>query len=180
MRDYIVKVDILVAPLKVVDYSLVCQLLFHYEQVLEEVDDALIDIEVIKLSNHGLLVLEVLLIGIDQCISLINDTPNVVEHLGIGMSLQICQRIIQRLVFSLFPFQLEVHVLYRLIVALQLTQNQLLIISIDKLGLDLVEVGDDFGQLFTVGLLVTSFLQQFARFFLKLINLVVKGSEHRL
>jgi hypothetical protein len=61
------------------------------------------------------------------------------------MSLQICQRIIQRLVFSLFPFQLEVHVLYRLIVALQLTQNQLLIISIDKLGLDLVEVGDDFG-----------------------------------
>ena len=134
----------------------------------------------IKLSNHSLLVLEVLLICIDQCIPLINDTPNVVEHLRICMSLQISQRIIQGLVFPLLSFQLEVHVLDCLIVALQLTQYQLLVVTIHKLGLDLVEVRDDFWQFFAVGLLVASFLQQFASFFLKLINLVVKGCKHGL
>ena len=87
--NHIIKMDVLVTPLKVVDNPLVCQLLLHYKQVLEEVDDALVNIEVIKLSNHCLLVLEVLLVSIDKCIPLINDTPNVVEHLGIGISLQI-------------------------------------------------------------------------------------------
>ena len=57
VRDDIVEVDVLVAPLEVVNDPLVCQLLLHDEDVLKEVDDSLIDVEVVKFGNHRLLIL---------------------------------------------------------------------------------------------------------------------------
>lgn len=53
----IVEVDVLVAPLEVVDDSLVGQLLLQNEDVLEEIQDALLDIKVVEFCNHGLLIL---------------------------------------------------------------------------------------------------------------------------
>ena len=56
MRDDIVEVNVLIAPFKVVDNALVCQFLLNDEQVLEEVDDPLVYVKVIKLGNHCFLV----------------------------------------------------------------------------------------------------------------------------
>jgi hypothetical protein len=53
----IVEVDVLVTPLEVVDDSLVSQLLLQNEDVLEEIQDALLDIKVVEFCNHGLLIL---------------------------------------------------------------------------------------------------------------------------
>lgn len=53
----IVEVDVLVTPLEVVDDSLVGQLLLQNEDVLEEIQDALLDIKVVEFCNHGLLIL---------------------------------------------------------------------------------------------------------------------------
>lgn len=72
MRLYIVEVDVLVAPFEVVDDTFVSQFLFHYENVLKEIYYSFFDIKVIELCNHGLLVLQVLLVRIHQGISLVN------------------------------------------------------------------------------------------------------------
>tara|TARA_B110001450_G_scaffold104240_1_gene98722 strand:- start:602 stop:754 length:153 start_codon:yes stop_codon:yes gene_type:complete len=49
--------DVFVAPFEVVNYSLVRQLLFHYKNVLEEVNNSLFNIKMIELSNHSFLIL---------------------------------------------------------------------------------------------------------------------------
>ena len=54
--------DVFIAPFEVVDNPLVCQLFFYYEQILEKFDDSLIYIEMVKLGDHCLLILEVLLL----------------------------------------------------------------------------------------------------------------------
>ena len=89
MRNDIIKVDIFVSPLKVMDDSLVSKLLLYNEKVLEEVYDALIDIEVIEFGNHCLLVLQILLVLVAESISFINDASNIVKDLCISMSLQV-------------------------------------------------------------------------------------------
>jgi hypothetical protein len=76
----IIEVNVFVAPLKVVNYTLVSQFLLQNENVLEEVQDALLNVEVIEFSNHSLLVLQISLVLIDQSISLINHTSNVIEY----------------------------------------------------------------------------------------------------
>ncbi len=81
--------DVLVSPLEVMNDPLVCQLLFHNEYILEEVHDSLFDVKVIELCNHGLLVLEILLILIDQGVPLINDTSYVVEDRSVSASLKL-------------------------------------------------------------------------------------------
>jgi hypothetical protein len=57
MRGNIVEVNILIAPLKVMNNPLICQLFFDYENVLEEVDDPLLDVKVIEFGDHSLLIL---------------------------------------------------------------------------------------------------------------------------
>ena len=56
VRDHIVKMNIFVTPFKVVDYAFVSQLLLDYKDILEEIIDALIDVKMIELCNHGLLI----------------------------------------------------------------------------------------------------------------------------
>ena len=87
VRNNIVKVDILVSPFKVMDDAFVRQLFLHDEDVLEKVNDAFVDIKVIKLSNHGLLVFQVTFVSVDQGISFVDDTPDVVECLRVSISL---------------------------------------------------------------------------------------------
>ena len=57
VRDHIIKVDVFVAPFKVVDYAFVCQLLLHDEEVLEKLYYSFIDVKVIELSDHCFLIL---------------------------------------------------------------------------------------------------------------------------
>ena len=134
----------------------------------------------IELSNHRLLILEVLLILINQGIPLIYDTPDVVKHLGVCVALQVSQCVVEGLVFSLLPLQLEVHVLDLLEIALQLTQNHLFIGAFDKLVLDLVEIGYNFWELLRIGLLVPCLFEELACLLLELVDLVVEGGEHGL
>ena len=76
----IIEVNVFVAPLKVVNYTLVSQFLLQNENVLEEVQDSLLNVEVIEFSNHSLLVFQISLVLINQSISLINHTSNVIEY----------------------------------------------------------------------------------------------------
>ena len=100
------------------DDAFVRQLFLHDEDVLEKVNDAFVDIKVIEFSNHGLLVFQVTFVGINQGISFVDDTPDVVECLRVHISLQIGQSVIQRLVFSLLALKFEVHILDFVIVTL--------------------------------------------------------------
>ena len=81
VRDYIVEVNVLVTPFKVVDNTFISQLLLHDKEVLEEVHYALVDVKVVKLSYHCFLVLEVLLVGVDEGVPLVYDRPDIVESL---------------------------------------------------------------------------------------------------
>jgi hypothetical protein len=72
VRDDIVEVNILVAPLEVMDNALISKLLLDDEKVLEEVYDALVDVEVVELSDHCLLVLEVLFVSVNEGVPLVN------------------------------------------------------------------------------------------------------------
>lgn len=78
-RLHIVEMNVLVTPLEVVNDSLICQLLLYYEDVLEELYDPLLDIKMIEFRNHSLLIFQVLFIRINQSISLINHTSNIIE-----------------------------------------------------------------------------------------------------
>ena len=180
MRNHIVEVDILVSPLEVVDDAFVRQLFLHDEDVLEKVNDALVDIKVIELSNHGLLVFQVTLVGIDEGVAFVDDTPDVVECLGVRISLQVGQSVIQRLVFSLLALKFEVHILDFVIVALQLVNDHLLVLTIRKLGLDLVEIADYLREFVRVSLLGSRLFKKFLCLIPQLIDLVVKHVEHRL
>jgi hypothetical protein len=55
-------VYVFVSPFEVVDYTLVGQFLFHNEKVLEEFSDALVNVKMVELCNHGFLVLEILFV----------------------------------------------------------------------------------------------------------------------
>ena len=140
MRDNVVKVDVLVAPLEVVNDALVCQLLLHDEDVLKEVDDSLIDIEVVELGNHCLLIFQVAFVSVNQGVPLVDHAANVVEHLSIHGAFQACYRIVQSLVLGVFPIQLRIHGLDLLIVTVQLAYDHLLVLSVLKLALDLLKV----------------------------------------
>jgi len=89
VRDHIVEVNVLVAPFEVVDDALVSEFLLDYEQVLEKLDNSFIDVKVIELSNHCLLILQIFLVLVDQGISFVNDTADVIEHLSISMLFQV-------------------------------------------------------------------------------------------
>ena len=94
VRDDVVEVNILVAPLEVVDDALVSEFLLHNEEVLEKLDNSLVDIEVVKLSDHRFLVLQVLLVCVDQRIPLIDDASDVVENLSVCVFFQVSKRVV--------------------------------------------------------------------------------------
>ena len=163
VRDDVVEVNVLVSPFKVMDDPLVGQLLLDDEDVLEEVDDALIDIKMVELSNHRLLVLQVAFVGVYKRISLINDTSNVVKAGDVGCPFQLCQCVLKRLIFPLFSFQLKVHVLNRDVVTFELPEDHLFVRSFGKLALDLFKVTNNLRELVLVGLLTLCFLNKFLR-----------------
>jgi len=57
VRGNIIKMNILIAPLKIMNNPLICQLFFDNKNVLEEIDDPLLNVKVIELSNHSFLIL---------------------------------------------------------------------------------------------------------------------------
>ena len=89
VRNDIVKVNILVTPFEVVDDTLVRKLLLDDEYILEEVYDALIDVEMVEFGDHCLLIFQVRLIVVNQGVALINDTADVIKSLGIGHTFEL-------------------------------------------------------------------------------------------
>ena len=94
VRDHIVEMDVLVTPFEVMYDALVRKFLLHYEQVLEKLNYPLVDIKVIKLSNHGLLILKILLVLVYQGISLVDNATDVIEHLSVSMLFQVRQSVV--------------------------------------------------------------------------------------
>ena len=72
--------NIIGAPLEVMDDALVRQFLLDDKNVLEKVNDSFFDIEMVELGDHSLLIFQVSLILINERISLVNDISNIVEH----------------------------------------------------------------------------------------------------
>jgi hypothetical protein len=79
MSRHIIEMDVLVSPLEVMYDALVSQLLLYDEDVLEEVNYSLFNIKVIEFSYHRLLVLQVLLIGVDQGVTIVNRISEVIK-----------------------------------------------------------------------------------------------------
>ena len=79
----IIEMNILVTPFKVVDDTFICQFILDYEYILEEVYDSLLNVKVVKLSNHCLLVLQVSLVLVNQCISLIYHISYIIKDCGV-------------------------------------------------------------------------------------------------
>lgn len=84
----------------------------------------------IELGDHSLLIFEILLILINECISLINDTPNVVENGCVCAAcgfFEACQFVLECLVFALLTHQLIIHVTDLTVVFVQLADYHLII-----------------------------------------------------
>jgi len=143
--DDIIEMNVLVAPLEVVDYSFVGQLLLNNENVLEEVNKPLVDVEVVELSNHSLLILEVSFVRVNQGVALVNDGTDIVKNLGVSLSLQLSQGVVYSLIFPLFPFQLEVHVFNLFVVAFKFPKDHLLVLAVRKFDFNVFKVIDYLG-----------------------------------
>ena len=127
---HIVEVDVFVAPLEVMDDPLVGQLLLKNKDVLEEIQDALLDIKVVEFCYHGLLILQIFLILVDQGVSLIDYTSDVVEDGGVSASrrfLEGSKFVLQSLVLPLLPHQLVIHVADLAIVLVKLSHYHLVV-----------------------------------------------------
>lgn len=97
--DHIVKVDVFVSPLEVMDNSFISQFFLYDEQILEEINNSFVDVEVVKLSYHCLLIFKVFFICVDQAISLVNDTANVVKNLSVHVLFESGQCLVQGRIF---------------------------------------------------------------------------------
>ena len=87
VRNHIVKMNIFVTPFEVVDDAFVSQLLLDDKDILEEIIDALIDVKMIELCNHGLLIFQVTFIGVNECITLVNDASEIFKSLCVRLLL---------------------------------------------------------------------------------------------
>lgn len=123
----IIEVNVLVAPLEVMNDALVGELLFDDEDILEEIDDALFDVKVVELGDHRLLVLEVLLVHVNESIALVNDVADIVEDSAVVAHVHLLQLFGQVLILFFLALELSVHVFDLMIVPLQLTHNQFLV-----------------------------------------------------
>ena len=83
VRNDIVKVNVFVTPLKVMDDAFVSQLFLDDKDILEEIIDALINVKMIELCNHGLLVFQVAFICVNESITLINDASEIFKSLSV-------------------------------------------------------------------------------------------------
>ena len=54
------------------NYSFVGELLFNNEDILEEIGNSFINVKVIEFCDHRLLVFQILLVLVNQSVSLIN------------------------------------------------------------------------------------------------------------
>ena len=59
--DHIIEMNVLIAPLEVMNNSPISQFLLDYEKLLEELDYVLFNVNMIILGNHCFGVLEILL-----------------------------------------------------------------------------------------------------------------------
>ena len=114
----IVEVNIFVTPFKVMNNAFVSELLLDNEDILEEVINTFVDVEMIKLCNHGLLVLQVSFVLVNEGIAFIDHTSQVLEGLSVCLLLKFSQRVLKRLIFALLSLQLKVHVFDLRVVAL--------------------------------------------------------------
>ena len=80
VSDYIIEMNVLVTPLKVMNDTFISQLFLNNEDVLEEINNSLFDIEMVEFGNHCLLVLQVSLICINESISLVNHISNIIKN----------------------------------------------------------------------------------------------------
>ena len=85
---------ILVTPLKVVDDPLICEFLFNNKDVLKKLNDSFVYIEVVELSNHSLLILEVSFVRVNQGVAFVNDGADIVKNLGVSLSFQLSQGVV--------------------------------------------------------------------------------------
>lgn len=90
MSCNIIKMYIFVAPFKVMNYSLIRQLFFNNKNVLEEINNSLLDIKMVKFCNHSLLIFQISLILINKCISLIYNISYIVEHGAVCTHIKLC------------------------------------------------------------------------------------------
>lgn len=89
MSGHIVKMDVLVTPLEVMYYSFVSQLLFHDENILEEINDPLFDVEMVELSDHRFLIFQIPLVLVDQRISFIDYVPDIVKDSAVSAHIKL-------------------------------------------------------------------------------------------
>ena len=123
MRRDIIEVDVLIAPLEIVNDPLISQLLLDDENVLKEVDYPFFDIEVVELGNHSLLIFQILFVLVDQSISLVNYVSDVIKNSRVGAQVHLCQLVGQILVLLFFSKQLGIHVLNLMVVPFQFSHN---------------------------------------------------------
>lgn len=83
MCGHIIEMDILIAPLKIVDNALVGQLLFHNENTLEKIDYTLFYVKMVKFSDHSFLVFQISLILIYEGISFIDGVSYIIKNCDI-------------------------------------------------------------------------------------------------
>ena len=143
---HIVKVDVFVTPLEVVNDSLVSQLFLHNEQILEKLNDSLVHVVVVEFSNHDFLVFQGFLVLVDQSVALVNHRSDVLELIFVKARLDIVEGLLQSLVLAFFALQLVEHGFYLVVVALELAQNEILVLSLVEFGLYLGEVRLDLRQ----------------------------------
>ena len=148
----IVKMDVLVSPLEVVNNSFISELLFDDEDVLEKVNNSLFDVKMIELRNHRLLVFKVSLILVDESISFIYDVSYVVEDRTICAHVKLRELFSEILIFFLLSLKFIVHILYLDIVSLKFTHNELLIDPSSKSVLYFSKSHSDIRELFNVRL----------------------------
>jgi hypothetical protein len=77
--SHIIKMNVFVTPLKVMNNPLIGKLLLYNKYVLKEVDNPLLDIEMIEFGYHCLLIFKVSFVLVDQSIPFINDISYVVK-----------------------------------------------------------------------------------------------------
>jgi len=131
-RLHIIEMNVLIAPLEVVNDPFVSKLFLHDKYVLKEVDYPLLDVEVVELSDHCLLVLQVSLVLVYECISFVNHAADVVEQRRVCASLEGCESVLQRLVFFFLLGQLFVHVPDLGVVSLELSDNHFFVFSTEN------------------------------------------------
>ena len=81
---HIIEVDVFVSPLKVMNNAFISQLFLNDENVLEEVDDPLLDVKMVKFCNHSFLIFQISFVLVDQSISLIDHISDIVENCAIS------------------------------------------------------------------------------------------------